>query len=86
MLTTINPRHLDGTTAEFVGDVLEEIDATYRSRDAIKAAAGVVAAIQRRDTQHLGGVPADQVHLTDEQWADLEKAARMTQSCHRAER
>jgi len=85
MMGTINPRHLDGPTAEFVADVLESIDATYRGRDSVKAATNIVAAIQRRDTQHLGGAPADQVHLSDEQWADLEQAARLTRSCHRAE-
>lgn len=83
--TTINPRELNAITAQFVDDLLDAVDATHRCRDSVAATTGIVAAIQRRDTQHLGGVPADQVHLTDAQWAELERVASLTRSCHRAE-
>jgi hypothetical protein len=68
----------DATTVEFANDVFDSIHSTttLRRDRAAKAARQIVQAIHDRDHEQLSGVPSDQIHLTDQQWEQLESQAK----------
>lgn len=71
-------------TAEFIDELVMQIDGAADNY----AAAALRTLLDRasaRDTQYLGGVPADQVHLTDRQWAAIERDISFQIGCLVAE-
>lgn len=77
------PKPVD-RTAEFVDELVMQIDGAADNY-ALAALRKMLDRARARDTQYLGGVPADQVHLTDRQWAAIERDISFQIGCLVAE-
>jgi DNA-binding transcriptional MerR regulator len=80
---SLGARRID-RTREFLDELGMQIDGAADNY-ATAALKTMLAKARARDTQHLGGVPAGQVNLTDKQWTAIERSISFQIGCLAAE-
>lgn len=81
---SLSPAKVTDRTGEFSTELTEQL---WAAADAYAMAAlrDILRLAKARDTNTLAGVPADHVHLTDKQWAGIEREISFQISCLNAE-